>query len=125
MSNVINQRLLRELRVLAIVNHQNISPLLGISFGFDRPDRPCLVFPYYPHGEISGYLTKHPSVEKLPLASHNVLLEFNTLLSIDPDRANYQCFIISAHQQYSSWGYQSGTSIASKFLHSGSRSTFL
>jgi serine/threonine protein kinase len=65
---------------LAILNHQNISPLLGISSDFDRPDRPCLVFPYYPHGEISGYLTKHPSVDKFPLIAQitNALLYLHT-----------------------------------------------
>jgi len=63
----IAQRLIRETRVLATLNHPNISPCYGISFDFDRPNMPCLVSPYYRNGNISRYLKEHPSINKLPL----------------------------------------------------------
>jgi serine/threonine protein kinase len=110
MHGVVNQRLLREIRVLAAVNHPNISPLLGTSSDFDRVDRPCLVFPYQRRGEISGYLKEHPGVDKLPLVSHNVSPKRVTSLNLDPDRANYQCFIVSSQLKHSTRRYQSGRS---------------
>jgi len=64
---IVQNRLIRETRVLATLNHPNISPVYGISFDFYRPNMPCLVSPYYRNGDISRYLKEHPSVDKLPL----------------------------------------------------------
>lgn len=71
--SLINQRLLREIRVRATVNHPNISPFFGVSLDFDRPLIPCLVSPYYQLGDISRYLVDHPSVDKLALVSNSIL----------------------------------------------------
>jgi serine/threonine protein kinase len=68
------QRLLREVRVWSGVNHPNITPLLGISYDFDRPNTPCLVSPYYLHGSIINYLQECPNANKLQLVSHIVRL---------------------------------------------------
>lgn len=67
-----NQRLYREIRVWTDLNHPNITPFLGISNDFDRADTPCLISPYYRHGNIVEYLKAHQNVPKLPLVSHVV-----------------------------------------------------
>jgi len=66
----VNTRLLREIRVWASVNHPNISPFFGVSLNFDRPLTPCLVSPYYRHGDILKYLKDHSRVNELPLIVH-------------------------------------------------------
>jgi len=60
-------RIFREMRVWHTVKHSHITPLFGISLDFDRPDTPCLVFPYYNNGNIMDYLKTHPDIGKLPL----------------------------------------------------------
>jgi serine/threonine protein kinase len=49
------------------VNHPNIALFLGISFDFDIPDVPCLVTPYYSHGDIISYTRENPDANKLRL----------------------------------------------------------
>jgi len=60
-------RILREMSVWSSVHHPNIAPFLGVSFDFDRPRTPCLVSPYYRHGNIMAYIKKQPNVNKLAL----------------------------------------------------------
>jgi hypothetical protein len=55
-----------------MVIHPNITPLLGMSFDFDRPRMPCLISPYYPHGSITDYIKEHPKVDKLPLVCRKI-----------------------------------------------------
>jgi serine/threonine protein kinase len=43
---------------------------LGISFDFDRPSTPCLVYPYYRNGNITNYININPAVDKIALVSH-------------------------------------------------------
>jgi hypothetical protein len=58
-------------------------PLFGISFDFDPIRTPCLVSPYFQHGNIRRYLQKHPDVDKLPLVSHvAMLIKSNTFVII-------------------------------------------
>jgi len=63
------RRLQREIRVWAALKHDNVTPFLGISCDFDRPGLPCLVSPFYAHGNIITYLENNPDVEKLFLIS--------------------------------------------------------
>jgi serine/threonine protein kinase len=76
-----HQRLLREIRVWSGVNHPNITPLLGISYDFDRPNTPCLVSPYYLHGSVIDYLREWPDANKLQLVSH-IIISIGELLYI-------------------------------------------
>lgn len=69
---ITNQRLIQECYVRSAATHPNITPFLGISFDFDRPGVPCLVSPYYQHGDITSYLKEHPHINKLPLVSHDI-----------------------------------------------------
>jgi serine/threonine protein kinase len=55
------------MKATTTVNHPNIAPFLGISFDFDIPDVPCLVTPYYRHGNIISYTRENPDANKLPL----------------------------------------------------------
>jgi serine/threonine protein kinase len=66
------RRLRREVMVWSRVHHPNILPLLGIRSNFDRPNMPGLVSPYCHHGNITSYLKDRPTVNKLPLVSHNI-----------------------------------------------------
>jgi len=61
------RRLLRETAVWSLVYHRNITPFLGISFDFDRPCTPCLVSPFYRHGNLKCYIKKQPNADKLVL----------------------------------------------------------
>lgn len=63
----LTQRVIQEGRVWSTATHPNITPFLGFSFDFDRPGLPCLVSPYYGHGNITSYLKKYPHINKLPL----------------------------------------------------------
>jgi len=67
------QRLLREMTIWSAVQHRNITPFLGISLDFDRLFTPCLVSPYYRHGDIINYLNNHPNANKLALVSQVTL----------------------------------------------------
>jgi len=60
-------RILREMGILNAMRHPNIMPLLGISLDFDGPQRPCLISPYYRHGDIISYLKGHQNAEIVPL----------------------------------------------------------
>jgi len=62
-----HKRVLREMKVWNSVNQPNIVPLLGVSFDFDRPNTPCLISPYYRHGNIIDYLLGNQNVDILPL----------------------------------------------------------
>lgn len=64
------QKLLREMTVWSATSHQNITPFFGVSFDFDRPGTPCLVCPYYHHGNITNYVKKQPNVNRLSLVSY-------------------------------------------------------
>jgi len=66
-NNFTRERILHEMRVWSSVNHPNIVPLLGVSFNFDRPNTPCLISPYYHHGDIITYLTGNQHIDMLPL----------------------------------------------------------
>lgn len=71
---MIDQRAIQEGFIWSTVTHPNITPFLGVTFDFDRPDLPCLVSPYYRHGSIIAYLKDRPHINKVPLVSHNVEL---------------------------------------------------
>jgi len=60
-------RILREMGILIGVRHPNIMPLLGVSLDFDGPQKPCLMSPYYRHGDIISYLKEQPNAEIVPL----------------------------------------------------------
>jgi len=62
-------RLLREINVLSSTHHPNIAPILGLSYDFDRPGVPCIIMPYYQHGNIMDYLRKQPNVSKVALVT--------------------------------------------------------
>jgi serine/threonine protein kinase len=64
-----HQQLLRELSVWSAVQHEHIIPFLGVTFDFDRPYTPCLVCPYYRHGDTTSYVKEQPNVNKLALVS--------------------------------------------------------
>jgi len=49
--------------------HPNVTPFLGITFDFHRPGTPCLVLPFYQHGNITNYVKKHLNVDKASLLS--------------------------------------------------------
>jgi serine/threonine protein kinase len=67
---VFNQKLLREISVWTMLHDRNVTPFRGISFDFDRPNKLCLVSPYYRNGSITSYIKKQPVVDKLALVSH-------------------------------------------------------
>jgi len=60
-------KLLEEISLWSTVQHQNILPILGISFDFDRPQTPCLISPYLRNGDITNYLKRQPAADKLDL----------------------------------------------------------
>ncbi|KIM74466.1 hypothetical protein PILCRDRAFT_32124, partial [Piloderma croceum F 1598] len=57
----------REIRIRLELSHENIIPLLGISYDFDRPSMPCLVCPWFQNGDIINFLREQPNVDKLSL----------------------------------------------------------
>jgi len=61
------KQLLQELSVWSAVQHEHITPFMGITFDFDRPYTPCLVSPLYRYGHIIGYLKERPNINKLAL----------------------------------------------------------
>ena len=73
-----NQR--REIRIRLELFHENITPLLGISYDFGRPSMPCLVCPYFRNGDIISYLRERPNFDKLSLVSCAIInLKFQDL----------------------------------------------
>ncbi|KZP25802.1 kinase-like protein [Athelia psychrophila] len=61
----IRRRLLREIRVWALLEHPNITPFLGVINGF-RP-LSAMVSPYYAKAKINQYTLDNPDAERLPL----------------------------------------------------------
>lgn len=51
------------------IKHRNITPLLGVCFGFAQSARPGLVHPAYRNGTIIEYLQKHPHANTMNLVS--------------------------------------------------------
>jgi serine/threonine protein kinase len=69
---MVNQRLIQEGWVWSRATHPNITPFLGFTFDFHRPSLPCLISPYYRHGNITSYLKKYPYINRLHLVSQNI-----------------------------------------------------
>lgn len=59
----------REAAVWNTIKHPNVVQFLGISRDFDRPDMPCMISPWFCHGNILDYLMKRSGVDKWPLVS--------------------------------------------------------
>ena len=55
--------------VWSTLNHSNIVPFLGVVFDFDRPGTPCLVSPFYHHGDILKYMRNQPKANRFALVS--------------------------------------------------------
>ena len=99
------QRLGREIRALfAAPNRPNITPLLGIAADFDPSRTPCLVSPYYRHGNVMTYIREHPNVDKLAMVSHICKTIGHPLFSVAPDCADCLCVIVLTHPFHHSWG---------------------
>jgi serine/threonine protein kinase len=65
----LTRRLIQEGWVWSRATHPNITPFLGFTFDFHRPALPCLISPYYKHGNITSYLKKYPYMNRLRLIS--------------------------------------------------------
>ncbi|KAE9404707.1 kinase-like protein [Gymnopus androsaceus JB14] len=53
----------QEVLVWSQLNHPNVLPFLGINVHL-FPGRFCLVSPWYSHGSVVNYLSRHPEVDK-------------------------------------------------------------
>ena len=63
----------RETGAWSTVNHPNITPFYGISSDFHRAPTPCLVSPYYRHGDIATYLKERPGVDRIQLVIQHII----------------------------------------------------
>ncbi|KAG8944573.1 hypothetical protein FRC04_001696 [Tulasnella sp. 424] len=56
-------RLEKELRIWMQLQHTNIAPLLGFTFG----DELVMISPWFSHGDVSKYLDAHPEADRMKL----------------------------------------------------------
>ncbi|KAG8942448.1 hypothetical protein FRC03_003188 [Tulasnella sp. 419] len=59
-----HRRFTKMLRLSFLLNHPNITPLLGFSIASDMDDLPNLIFPWYSSGNVVQYLNHHPTASR-------------------------------------------------------------
>jgi hypothetical protein len=64
--------LVQEGQVWVGLAHPNVAAFFGIFYDPCSPGTPCFVTPYYPDGDVSVYLSKHPKADRLQLVSQSV-----------------------------------------------------
>jgi hypothetical protein len=52
------QRLSKEIQVWKMLDHENILPLLGVTFDFGRDNPMGMVSPWLENGNLNGYLDR-------------------------------------------------------------------
>lgn len=109
------QRFMRETSVWFNVHHPNITPLLGISTDFDQPNKPCLVLPYYQHGNIVNYIRKHPYANKPALVSC-IVAASHLPISVPPQLAEVASAVSYLHDLSILHGDLRGVSISAEAL---------
>ncbi|TFK50944.1 kinase-like protein [Heliocybe sulcata] len=67
----VQRRILREIKVLSALDHPNIIPFLGVTYGFGRAEIPSPVCPLYESGDIVQYLKREslPTRDRFKLIS--------------------------------------------------------
>lgn len=63
----LKMKLLREAKVWSKLHHPNITPLYGICFDLGTQSAPCLVSPYFKHGNVARYLEEKPEANRMKL----------------------------------------------------------
>lgn len=84
------------------MRHPNITPFWGITYNFDQPRMPCLVSPYYRHGNITSYIVQYSNANKWLLVSH-VKLVVKTLTIVASACTNFLGVIAFAWLVHSAW----------------------
>ncbi|KIM82575.1 hypothetical protein PILCRDRAFT_7939 [Piloderma croceum F 1598] len=74
----LNMKLLREAKVWSELHHRNITPLYGICFDLGTRSAPCLVSPYFKHGNVARYLEEYPGADRMKLVSSDFTWTSNT-----------------------------------------------
>ena len=69
-TEIIYQRLIREIRAWSVLHHRNVLTLLGFTYGFEAHSRlPSLVSPWMPNGTSRDYLKDQPKSERIRIVS--------------------------------------------------------
>ncbi|KIM86395.1 hypothetical protein PILCRDRAFT_816351 [Piloderma croceum F 1598] len=68
----LDMKLLQEARIWSKLNHPNIAPFYGVYYGIGRKFAPCLVSPYFQHGDVEQYLKRNPDADRMKLVSEVV-----------------------------------------------------
>ncbi|KAG8922007.1 hypothetical protein FRC02_012212 [Tulasnella sp. 418] len=63
-SEILKNRLMREMAVWSQLHHVNVVPFLGYGF---TGELPCLIAPWYANGHIPDYMTRNPNIDRTPL----------------------------------------------------------
>ena len=65
----LSQKLLREAKVWSQLDHPNITPFYGVCFDLGLLSAPCLISPYFKHGNVTKYLERHLNANRMQLVS--------------------------------------------------------
>lgn len=66
----LQKRLMREMRVLALIRHPRIAHLIGHA---KFEERPSLILPWYPNGCLPEYLKKNAKANRTKLVRHHIV----------------------------------------------------